>query len=126
MEGDHGVGLMKIIIAGTRTFEDYDYLKEIIDKYKDSIDTIISGTARGADSLGERYAIENNIKLEKYPADWNKYGKSAGYKRNELMAEKGDMLIAFWDGKSKGTMHMINIMRNLKKDLRVIQYEVPS
>ncbi len=114
---------MKVIIAGSRNFKDYDLLKEIVDIYKDRITMIISGCAQGADILGERYAVENKIPVWKFPADWNKYGKSAGYKRNELMAEKGDMLFAFWNGKSKGTKHMIDIIKRFKKEFKVVYYE---
>lgn len=74
---------------------------------------IISGTANGADKLGERFAKEYNLKIKRFPANWDLYGKSAGYKRNEQMAlyakEDNGILIAFWNGKSKGTKHMIDI-----------------
>jgi hypothetical protein len=85
--------------------------------------TVISGTAKGADTLGERYAIENDFELLKYPADWEQFGKSAGYKRNQQMAEIADGVIAFWDGKSKGTNHMINIANEKKIRVVVVKYE---
>ena len=70
---------------------------------------IVSGTARGVDQLGERYALERGLKLKKFPANWDKYGRKAGYLRNKEMAEYARILIAFWDGKSKGTKHMIDL-----------------
>ena len=102
---------MKLIVAGSRDVTNYNVVKYWLDDYRKRIEvkTIISGAARGADTMGERYANENNLELEVYPADWKNLGKAAGYRRNEVMARKGDLLIAFWDGKSRGTKHMIDI-----------------
>ena len=69
---------------------------------------IVSGCARGADTLGKKYANDHNIPVKKFPAEWNKYGRSAGYIRNTEMADYADILVAFWDGKSLGTKHMID------------------
>lgn len=112
---------MKIIIAGSRTFNDYQYLSEQLDLFcKDKEDIeIVSGMARGADILGYRYAKEHNLKVSSFPADWDVYGKSAGYIRNMQMGDYADYLIAFWDGKSKGTEHMINYMKRINKHGRV-------
>lgn len=115
---------MKIIIAGSRTFNDYPKLKKKLDSIlKNQKDiTIISGTASGADRLGERYADENHYNLEKYPAMWDIFGKSAGYKRNEEMANIADACVVFWDGKSSGTKHMIDIAKKNKLKLRIIMF----
>lgn len=78
---------------------------------------IISGTARGADTLGEAWAKENGVPCEQYPADWKRYGRAAGLRRNESMADNAAALVALWDGSSSGTKHMINIAR--KKGLLV-------
>ena len=77
---------------------------------------IVSGTANGADKLGEKYANDNGYPIKQFSANWDKYGKSAGYKRNAQMADYADTLIAFWDGKSRGTKHMIDLAKrgNLK------------
>ena len=75
------------------------------------ITEIVSGGAKGVDKLGEDWAEANYMSLKIFPANWYKYGKSAGYKRNEEMAEYADALIAIWDGKSKGTKHMIDIAK---------------
>jgi hypothetical protein len=83
-------------------------LENAIRKSKFKITTVLSGTARGADRLGEQWAEKNGIPVEHYPADWNgPHGKAAGFKRNDLMASKADALIALWDMQSKGTEHMI-------------------
>jgi hypothetical protein len=112
--------MFKVIICGTRTFSDYNLLKTKCDHYlsNKSEVTVISGCAKGADTLGEQYAIEKGFNILKYPADWEQFGKSAGYKRNQQMAEMTDGVIAFWDGQSKGTQHMINIAK--EKNIRVI------
>lgn len=118
---------VKIIIAGGREFKDYKLLKERCDYYlskavKRGYDIeIVSGTARGADKLGERYAKERGYKIAYFPADWSQ-GKSAGYKRNEQMAIYADALIAFWDGDSRGTNHMINLAKEHKLHVRIVNY----
>jgi hypothetical protein len=98
---------MKTIIAGSRSIEDYDLLKKAIEDSGIKITTVISGCAKGVDSLGEKYAIENNIPIIKYPAEWNKYGRSAGPLRNIEMAKIADALIAICKNNSRGTTHMI-------------------
>ena len=115
---------MKIIIAGSRDFSDYELLASKMAFYTQNQENIqiISGTARGADKLGERWARENALYLYRFPAEWQKFGPSAGLKRNEVMAHFGDALVAFWDNKSKGTRHMINYMRSLKKPVRVVNF----
>ena len=69
--------------------------------------------------LGERYAKENGFKIERYPALWEKYGKSAGPKRNEKMAEVCDCAICFWDGESKGTQSMIEYIKKIGKPIKI-------
>ena len=112
---------MKYIVAGGRDFTNGVIAHQVLDTFTD-IDTIISGDARGADFLGAMYATEKGIPLQHFPAYWDQYGKAAGYIRNAEMAEHGDALIAFWDGKSKGTMNMIKAMRLHKKPYWVYDY----
>lgn len=139
--------MIRIIIAGGRDFNNFDFLKESVDDviYKLSRKNwttglgkygvgewhrveFISGMARGADTLGEIYAMQRDAIIHKFPADWNSYGKSAGYIRNEQMAKhamEGDcygVLIAFWDNKSKGTKHMIDLATKYGLDVYVINY----
>lgn len=102
---------VKIIIAGSRGFNDFDELCRVCDSLinPDNDVTIVSGTAKGADRLGEQYAALRNYKIKRFPADWDKHGKKAGILRNNEMADYADNLIAFWDEESKGTTHMIGV-----------------
>jgi len=102
---------MRTIIAGSRENVTYENVTDAVISCGFNPTVIISGTARGADQLGERFAKEHGIPVEQFPADWNKYGKSAGYRRNEQMAEHAEALVAVWDGVSRGTMHMIEIAK---------------
>lgn len=115
---------MKVIIAGGRYFDNYDLLCQKADYYlsRQSEIEIVSGAAKGADKLGERYAEERQYMIKRFPADWGSFGKKAGYLRNTEMAEYADALIAFWDGKSKGTKHMINIAKKQNLLIRIIRY----
>jgi predicted Rossmann fold nucleotide-binding protein DprA/Smf involved in DNA uptake len=121
----------KVIIAGSRGFSNYKLLREQCNKFlrekrKTSNIIVVSGHARGADTLGEKYAQDEGFTLEIYPAQWKKFGKRAGYRRNEQMAEVADALIAFWDGSSKGTKHMIDIMNEKNLLVRVVEYETAN
>ena len=115
---------MKVIVAGSRDFIDYNKLREscnhFLSKNKDNKIEIVSGTAQGADTLGEQYAAEKGYEIKQFPADWDKYGKGAGFMRNVLMAKYSDYLIAFWDGKSRGTKHMINTAKKHGINIRII------
>jgi len=112
------------IIAGSRICTSYYELLDAIEAVAWSPTKVISGTAQGADQLGEKWALDNNIPLERYPANWDKHGRSAGYKRNVLMAANAQALIALWDGESRGTKHMIDIA--LKSLLSVFVWKVPK
>lgn len=126
---------LRIIIAGSRDFNDYKLLKTSIrDILKNiSLDDInkikiISGTARGADQLGERFAKQFKLDVVKFPADWDRFGKRAGYIRNEEMAKYSvkdnnyGMLVAFWDGKSIGTKHMIDLANKHGLEVHVVRF----
>lgn len=116
----------RVIIAGGRDFDDYSMLCDFSDKVLrrkvvDGIE-IVCGMAKGADALGERYAKERGYSIQYFPADWKLYGKQAGYIRNKQMGDYADALIAFWDGHSHGTKHMIDYMGSLRKPIRVNLY----
>lgn len=115
---------MKVIIAGGRTFNDYELLRSKLDYYlrNQTEIEIVSGTANGADKLGERYAEERGYNVKRFIPDWNHFGKRAGFIRNEDMAKYADALICFWDGKSKGTKHMIDIAQSLDLKIRIVRY----
>ena len=84
---------------------------------------VVCGCARGADTLGKQFAEELGLKVLEYPADWDKYGKRAGYIRNEEMAKISNALIAFWDGESRGTKHMIDLAKEYGLPTRIIYYK---
>lgn len=108
---------MKTIISGSRNITDFSIVKDSIEKSGFKISTVISGTARGVDSLGERYALENNIELMLFPADWDRYGKAAGHIRNKQMAEVADALIVIILDDSRGSTDMLETAR--KKNLQI-------
>lgn len=120
----------RIIIAGGRDFGEKHVHWDLIfvrcnailyNLPKDEIE-IVSGGAKGADRLGEVYAAVREYPVKVFKANWDKFGKSAGYLRNKEMSEYATHLIAFWDGKSKGTKHMIDLAREKGLKIRVIKY----
>jgi hypothetical protein len=115
---------MRVIIAGSREGIVYEDVLNAIKESNFNITTVISGTARGVDKFGERYAKENEIEIERYKPDWGKYGKSAGYIRNSFMASVADALIAVWNGNSKGTEHMIKTATD--KQLSTFIYNIKT
>jgi len=119
--------LFKIVVAGGREFSDYELLKDKMDsliKAKSLTHEviIISGTAKGADMMGETYAADRQLNIMKFPAQWELHGKSAGYKRNVHMSTVADAVVVFWDGKSKGSKHMVDISKAAGLPLRVVRY----
>jgi hypothetical protein len=113
---------MKIGIIGSRTFNNYELLKEVMEDYLNrdnelNCELVVSGGANGADSLGERWARENNIQTLIFKPDWKKYGKSAGFIRNEDIIKNSDFVVAFWDEISKGTKSSIDLA--IKHDIPV-------
>ncbi|MEK0324671.1 MAG: DUF2493 domain-containing protein [Nitrosopumilus sp.] len=113
---------MRVIVAGGRDFEDYAMLRACLEFTLEPDDEIVSGTAKGADTLGERYAKEYDVPLHKFPAEWERHGKAAGPIRNRQMAEYGDKLVAFLTENklAGGTKDMI--IEALKKGLEVHVY----
>ena len=112
----------KVIVAGDRNFTDYEFVKEKLDFYlKDKTDIeIVSGKARGVDTLGENYAKEKGYPIAEFPADWNKYKLAAGPIRNGQMADYADACIAFLASHSRGTKDMIRQAKKKGLSLRVI------
>jgi len=113
---------MKVIIAGGRDFTNYALVEDAIKCSAFEITQVVSGKAKGVDTLGEVWALANNVPVEAFPADWSQHGRAAGPIRNREMAEYADALIAIWDGESKGTANMIQQARN--KRLNVFIYLV--
>ena len=133
--------MVRIIIAGGRDFNNYEFLELSVDSVLTELSIknmsvglgsgpagilhgveFISGTARGADTLGENFAASRDWKVMRFPANWDAYGKSAGYIRNEQMAKVADACVCFWDEQSKGTKHMIDLAKQYKLALRVVNY----
>lgn len=125
---------MKVIIAGTRykdkeakqIFDDYNLVVEAVKRSGFQITEVVSGTAIGADRLGERWAINNNVPIKEMPADWNRHGKSAGPQRNKAMAEYADAAIVVWDGKSPGSRNMVENMIRQKKPYYIAMISGPT
>jgi hypothetical protein len=114
---------MRTIIAGGRDFLDYSLLTHTMLTLEFEVTEIVSGKARGADRLGEMWAEVSNTPIKLFPADWQQHGKSAGIIRNIKMAQYADALIAFWDGESRGTKHMIDTAYKVTlKNILVIRY----
>lgn len=101
----------KVIIAGSRTIKDYLLVKSIILESKFKIDEVVCGEANGVDSLGKRWAQENNIPIQSFPADWKIYGRAAGYIRNGQMANYGNHLILIWTGDIKSSPGSRNMLK---------------
>lgn len=117
--------MFRVIIAGSRGFSDYALLKRTMDTLLSNIKediTVVCGKARGADTLGEQYAKERGYAVAYFPADWDRYGKAAGFIRNEQMAQNADALVAFWDGKSRGTKSMIELAAKYNLKIRIKKY----
>ena len=115
----------KIIIAGGRDFNDYELLKKEASEFLFEIENgeaiqIVSGGAKGVDSMGETFAKEYNLDLILFPADWKKFGRAAGPKRNAQMAEYATHLLSFWNGESKGTKSMISLAKKNKLEVKVV------
>lgn len=131
---------VRIIVAGGRDFDDWDLARksihkilfELIDKHeglkKEDV-IFVSGCCRGADKIGERYAREYGYNQKFFAAKWDEYGRQAGYLRNKEMAEyartnsRQGVLIAFWDGSSMGTFHMVDLAERYRLDVHIVRYK---
>lgn len=111
---------MIFAVVGSRNFIDYDLFSKILDEYRPFMTGIVSGGARGADTLAARYAIERGIPLVVYKADWKGKGKSAGYQRNKLIVQDADFMVAFPAKVSKGTQHSIDLAGEKDIEVRII------
>ena len=116
--------IKRVVIGGCRDYNNYnifkihvDYLLQNISKQYNIV--IVSGGASGVDTMAEIYAKDNNYAFELFSADWNKYGRSAGPRRNKEMVEVADFVIAFWDYNSRGTKSLIELTKQYNKPLRI-------
>lgn len=121
--GRSEAGRKKVIVAGSREFDDYELLfitmEELTKKLNDPI--ILSGNARGADQLGEKWAHFNWYLVKLFIPDWDKHGKGAGFKRNEEMAAEADYAAIFWDGQSRGTAHCIEMCKKYNVRTHIVR-----
>jgi hypothetical protein len=114
---------MKLAVIGSRSFDNYDLLNNEISSLDIKITEIISGGAKGADYLAEKWALQNNIQLTIIKPRWNIFGRGAGIKRNEEIIQNCHYCIAFWDGKSKGTFSSIKLCEKYSKPNKIIVYK---
>lgn len=119
----------KVIVAGGRDFDNYEFMSAKLDEifeqfpdFKEHHITIVSGMAKGADTLAIRYADERKLTKILFPANWKKYPRIAGFLRNEDMLSVATQLIAFWDGRSSGTKHMIEIAQKKGISIWIFYY----
>ena len=117
---------MKLLVAGSRAFTDYQKLCQVLAPERHRIAQVLTGGARGADQLGYRWAWKHQVKHQLFRAEWERFGRSAGMRRNHQMAQAGDMLVAFHVNNSPGTAHMIACMRARGKPVVVIQVEATA
>lgn len=112
---------MKIAVVGSREFSDKDFVQGITYKLirDGELTEFISGGARGVDSWAQEIANDFKLKKTIFKPDWDKYGKSAGFLRNKLIVEEADMVIAFWNGKSNGTKHSIDLAIKAGKPINI-------
>lgn len=115
---------IKLAIVGSRTFNDQNIFDETLIKLEEEYDivTVVSGGARGADSMGEQYANQNGIDKLIFKADWKTYGKRAGFIRNVDIIKNCDVCVAFWDGESHGTKHDIELCEQYNKKCYIVNY----
>ncbi len=117
---------MKLIITGSRTFTDYPLLCQVLAPDKARIAQVLTGEARGADRLGFRWAWKHMVPYQCFRAEWARFGKAAGVRRNHQLAQAGDVLVAFWDGQSPGTAHLIQCMRALGKPVVLVSSDTTA
>lgn len=109
---------MRVAVVGSRTFTNFNILMNVLDDMP--IDSIVSGGARGADSVARQYADRSLIPITEYLPEWERFGKAAGFIRNTTIVDDCDLVVAFWDGTSKGTGHSIDYARKIGKPLKII------
>lgn len=122
---DESPSPIRLIIAGTHTFTHHDLFNARMTSWINHFgvpSVVLCGMAPGADTCGFVWAKRQGIKIEKHPADWGRYGLGAGPIRNRKMAERATHLIAFWDGRSRGTLDMITVATELGLEVEVARY----
>lgn len=128
---DHLLGVnqmdeLAVAVVGSRTFTDYALLARTLDALRGTVKIreLISGGAKGADTLAERWARENKVPIRVFRPDWS-LGRCAGLMRNKDIVKEADYVLAFWNGTSRGTSNSISLARTMQRQLRIINYEDP-
>lgn len=113
---------MKLAVVGSRTFNDYSLLCEYLDKIheREPITHIVSGGAKGADKLSEKWAVEHDIETIIFIPDWGTFGRKAGFMRNQDIITTSDKVLALWDGESAGTKNSIELAKRQKKKCHTV------
>jgi hypothetical protein len=111
---------MKVAVIGSRTFDNYEEVKRTLSAI--DITLLVSGGAKGADTLGEQYAKENNIPTKIFLPDWEKHGKAAGFIRNTDIINEAELVVAFWDNYSKGTLDALTKAEKLNKKIIIVSF----
>ena len=121
---------MRLIVAGSRSFNDYELLAATLDELTADVPkeelVILSGHARGADQLGERWSRERHVQCELFPADWEKHGRSAGHVRNAAMVAScgpDDAAAFFWNGRSPGTKGCLQLVRKAGLKVTIVRVQ---
>jgi hypothetical protein len=113
-------------VVGNRWFDEYLYVRTILDRYMSKDMKIVTGDANGADACARKYAVDRLVGLQVHEADWDKHGRAAGPIRNELIVRDCDEVIAFWDGKSRGTKSTINLAHKAGKPVHIYWITAPE
>lgn len=113
---------MIVAVIGSRNFQDFSLLEATLSSLPE-ITQIVSGGAKGADSLAEIFANQRHISVVVIKPDWKQYGKGAGIVRYRKIIEVADMVVAFWDGKSKGTSSSLSMAK--AKGIPIITVSIP-
>lgn len=114
---------MKIAVIGSRSFNDFVILKQILDEFLE-LSLIVSGGAKGADQLAVQYAFTRSIPTRIFNPNWSVHKRGAGHRRNELIIKESDLVLAFWDGNSKGTSNTIELSKKLGKPIRIVRFKM--
>ena len=111
---------MKVAVIGSRSFGDWQLLRSALEKYE--IGEVISGGARGADSMAAQWAKEKGIPIKEFLPDYKKFGRAAPIRRNDLIVDACEMLVAFWDGESRGTKYTFDLALKKGKSVEVVNF----
>jgi hypothetical protein len=117
---------MKLIIAGAQTFTDYQHLCQALAPDRHRITLVLTGGARGAEQLGYRWAWKHTVRHRLFHTEWERFGKTAGVRRNHQMAQAGDVLVVCGDDPSPGTAHLMQCMQALGKPVVLVSVDATA